>query len=161
MGIGRTAGQGLDDTGAVRRGRQSPHWDALVAVLGEHTSFRSVAQLYDDLRERGHRVGLVTVYRHLEAMSRRGAVAMVAGSRGEARYRLRSGTTDHCPLVCGHCQRVVDVNSLEVTRWAQVTAAEHGFIDIQVHAMATGVCPRCQPVPHGERPENPHTPTHS
>jgi Fur family transcriptional regulator, ferric uptake regulator len=128
-------------------------------VLGEHDSFRSVAQLHDALRARGRRVGLVTVYRHLEAMSRQGEVAMVAGDRGEARYRLRSAVADHCPLVCRRCQRVVDVNSPEVTRWARAAAAEHGFIDIQVHAMTTGVCPRCRPVPDGGRPEIPHTPT--
>lgn len=136
------------------RARQSPHWDALVNVLSEHTSFRSVAQLYDDLRARGHRVALVTVYRHLEVMSRRGDVAMMTGNRGEARYCLRSGTTGHSPLICRHCQQVVEVNSLEVTRWAKTTAAQHGFIDIQVRAMATGVCPRCSPA-------SPPTPTYS
>ena len=145
--------------GTGPRDRHSPRWDALVAVLAEHGSFRSVAQLYDDLRSRGHRVALVTVYRHLEAMFHQGDVAMVTGNRGEARYRLRSASTDHCPLVCRTCQQVVDVSSLEVTQWAQTTATQHGFTNLQVHAIATGVCPGCRTVPHGGQPETPHAPT--
>jgi Fe2+ or Zn2+ uptake regulation protein len=125
----------------------SPHRTALVAVLAGHSSFRSVAQLHDELRARGHRIALITVYRHLEIMRRQGGVAMVTGDRGEARYRAWPATTEQHALVCGRCQDVVDVSSPAVTRWAQAIAAHHGFVDVQVRAMVTGVCPRCSPVP--------------
>lgn len=124
------------------RARPSPQRTALAAVLAEHSSFRSVAELYDDLRARGHKVGLVTVYRHLEAMSREGTVTMTTGHRGEARYRL-CPATDRCPIVCRRCQRVVDTDAVDVTRWAETTAAQHGFVAIHVTMMVTGVCLNC------------------
>jgi Fur family transcriptional regulator, ferric uptake regulator len=86
---------------------------ALLAVLSEHTSYQSVAELFTELRSYGQPIGLVTVYRHLEAMSRKGTVTTIRGPHGETRYRL------HPP------------------------AAEHGFTDIQVLVMVTGVCEHC------------------
>ena len=129
------------------RGAKSWQRSALLAVLAEHTSYRSVAELFTELRSRGHHVGLVTVYRHLEAMFRQGTVTTVPGRRGETRYRLRPPATgDRHPLVCTLCRRVVDVDADEVTRWATRTATEHGFVDIQVLAMVTGGCEHCRAV---------------
>jgi Fur family transcriptional regulator, ferric uptake regulator len=126
-----------------RRGRPSLQRKALVATLAERNSFRSVAELYDDLRAHGHKIALVTIYRHLQIMTRQDAVTMVKGRRGEARYRLRSGATGGCPLVCRRCQRAVDTDAAEVAQWARETASRHGFVDVEVHTLATGVCLHC------------------
>lgn len=77
-------------------------------------------------------------------MSRQGTVTTIRGPRGETRYRLRPPATgDRHPLVCSRCGRVVDVDAEDVTRWAGTAAAEHGFVDIQVLVMVTGVCEHC------------------
>jgi Fur family transcriptional regulator, ferric uptake regulator len=121
---------------------------ALLTVPAEHTSYRSAAELFSELRTRGHPIGLVTVYRHLEAMSRQGTVTTMPGQRGETRYRLRAPATgDRCPLVCIQCRQVVDVAADGETRWARTTATEHGFVDVQVLFMVTGVCGHCHTTP--------------
>lgn len=125
-------------------GPPSRQWSALLAVMAEHPSYWSAADLFVELRSRGHKVSLVTIYRHLETMSRRGTATTIPGRRGETRYRLRPAAAgDHCPAVCTRCRRVVDVDAEVVTRWARTAAAEHGFVDIQVFVMATGVCAHC------------------
>jgi Fur family transcriptional regulator, ferric uptake regulator len=76
-------------------------------------------------------------------MTRQNTVTTMKGRRGEARYRLRSTATGGGPLVCRRCQRAVDTDAAEVAQWARETASRHGFVDIEVHTLATGVCVHC------------------
>lgn len=125
-----------------RRRPPAPH-DRLLALLKEHKTFRSAAQLHIELESRGQWVSLATVYRLLEAMTRTGEVHRITSTR-EARYRLCSLSTEHhYPLICMACDTVIEVDGAELADWAEVTASEQGFTDIHVNATITGACPLC------------------
>ena len=132
------------------RRRPSPH-DRLLALLKEHKGFRSAAQLHTELGARGQWMGLATVYRVLEAMTRSGEVDRITGTR-EARYRLCSLHTEHhYPLICKNCETVIEIDGTELAGWAHLTAAEQGFTDIHVNATLTGTCSQC----HNHLPRSP------
>ena len=70
--------------GRVRSTRQGAAIDdALRAADG----FRTAQDLHAELKLRGTSVGLTTVYRHLNTLAKTGAVDVVQGSDGEARFR--------------------------------------------------------------------------
>ena len=133
----------MTDMATDRRRRPPAHRDTLVALMAEHKSFRSAAQLHDELHDRGQWVGIATIYRLLEAMTQSGEVDRITDRRG-ARYRLCSSNAEHhCPLICSTCDTAIEADGTDLIEWANAAAAEHGFSDAHVKATVIGTCPRC------------------
>lgn len=116
---------------------------AVTDVLARANGFRSAQELHDDLRAQGASVGLTTVYRHLQALSDAGAVDVLRGDDGEARYRACPTDKHHHHLVCRSCGRSVEIAGPAVERWAAATAAEHGFTDVTHTVEVFGTCSDC------------------
>src|SRR5258708_1848939 len=64
--------------------RNTPQGVAIDAALQESTGFRSAQDLYAQLRRDGSKIGLTTVYRHLQTLVETGTVDMVRTIDGEA-----------------------------------------------------------------------------
>ena len=60
-------------SGVQRRTRQRA---AVEEILSDRHDFRTAQQIHDDLRHHGERIGLTTVYRTLQLMSRRRVILM-------------------------------------------------------------------------------------
>src|SRR5579884_2689172 len=93
---------GVMTAGATRSTRQGA---AINAILERSTSFRSAQDLFAQLRREGHKVGLTTVYRHLQQLVDAGIVDMVRTIDGEAVYRRCGSDAHHHHLVCRRCGR--------------------------------------------------------
>jgi Fur family ferric uptake transcriptional regulator len=115
-------------------------------ILREHLSslesFISAQQLYDDLRTRGDKVGLATIYRTLQAMAEAGEVDSLRTDDGEVLYR-QCGQTHHHHLVCRSCGVTVELEGPSVERWAEKAAKDHGFSEVNHVVELFGLCARC------------------
>ena len=116
-------------------------------VLREADGFRTAQELFDEVRRRGHRVGLSTVYRHVNLLAERGRADVVHRVDGEAQFRL-CGTADeaaddhHHHVVCRVCGRSVEVAGPEVEAWAQRVAADAGYTEVSHTVEVFGLCPQ-------------------
>ncbi len=114
--------------------------------LRDAGGFCSAQDVWASLREAGHRVGLSTVYRRLQAMADDGLLDVVRTSDGEATYRYCGPSTDkrhHHHLVCRFCGRAEEVDSKAVERWAGAAAKERGYTDVTHTAELAGTCSAC------------------
>jgi Fur family transcriptional regulator, ferric uptake regulator len=144
LGVNATPGLAARP-GITRNTRQRGE---VLALLEETDGFRSAQQLHADLRARGARVGLTTVYRTLQLLTDAGEVDQMRRPDGEQLYRRCAQLQHHHHLVCRACGRTVEVEGPAVERWAQRTAAQHGFIDV-VHTLEiVGTCTGCTRVGH-------------
>ncbi len=84
--------------------------EAISGVLADIPGFRSAQDIHAELRRRGHRVGLTTVYRHLNLLAEQGAVDVLPVAR-KARFHDVShtveifGTCDKCARSRGEARR--------------------------------------------------------
>ena len=122
-----------------RKTRQRAAVDEILSELGE---FRTAQQIHDDLRHKGDRIGLTTVYRTLQSMSDAGEVDAIRTGEGETAYR-RCSTGHHHHLVCRSCGRTVEVSGPAVENWASTIAQENGFRDVSHDLEIFGTCRTC------------------
>ena len=128
-------------TGPRRTGRQRA---AVAALLDSEPGFTSAQDLYARLREQGNPIGLATVYRALQTLVEDGDVDVLrTGEDGEAVYRRCVARHHHHHLVCRRCGRTEEVEGSAVEAWAQRTAAEHGFTDVEHVVEIFGTCAAC------------------
>ena len=125
------------------RPRSTPQKRALSAVLEEADGFLSAQDLHAELRARGQRVGLTTVYNQLRALADAGQVDSLRAEDGEALYRRCGSDEHHHHLVCRACGRTVEVAQRSVERWAARVAAAEGFVDVAHTVEVVGTCPDC------------------
>jgi Fur family ferric uptake transcriptional regulator len=116
--------------------------DDVLAALDGVDGFLSAQELYRQIRARGTRIGLATVYRTLQSLTDAGALDTLRTDDGENAYR-RCSTGHHHHLVCRHCRTTVEVDSVAVERWARRVAAEHGFVDVDHVVEVSGTCAAC------------------
>lgn len=116
---------------------------AVASALSRADGFRSAQDLHDELRRAGDRVGLTTVYRHLQALAESGEVDVLRTGDGEAVYRRCPTASHHHHLVCRSCGRSVEVDGPEVEAWAEQVAAAHGFTGVSHTVEVFGSCPSC------------------
>lgn len=127
---------------------------AVRELLQEIEEFRTAQQLHEQLRERGIKIGLATVYRNLQALVDAGEVDVLRTTDGENAYRKCSAGHHH-HLVCRSCGHTVEIDAPLVERWAEELARRHGFHDFTHELEVHGLCRNCvsdSPVDVDDRP---------
>jgi Fur family ferric uptake transcriptional regulator len=127
--------------------RMTRQRSAVADLLGDLDDFRSAQQLHDLLRDRGHEIGLATVYRTLQSLADGGDVDVLRTADGEAVYRRCSSRKHHHHLVCRTCGTAVEIDGPGVEAWAARVGATYGFSDIEHTMELTGLCAACSPAP--------------
>ncbi|MEV5704098.1 Fur family transcriptional regulator [Actinoallomurus sp. NPDC052274] len=117
--------------------------EALGQVLADLPGFRSAQDIHAELRNRGERIGLTTVYRQLQVLSADGAVDTLRDESGETLYRRCETSAHHHHVTCRSCGRSVEVEGRAIERWAARVAAEAGFTDVDHTVEIFGRCPDC------------------
>ncbi len=112
-------------------------------MLKESARFHTAQDVHDRLRAQGTGVGLATVYRTLQALARAEKVDVLRTPVGEVAYRLCRTETHHHHLVCTECGISVEVANPALERWANDSAARHGFTHESHTAEIYGLCPSC------------------
>lgn len=116
---------------------------AVATALATLEGFTSAQALHDVLRAQGEKVGLTTVYRHLQALAEAGEADVLRGVDGEVVYRRCSDDEHHHHLVCRSCGATVEVSGPAVEAWAEAIAVEHGFRDVSHTLEVFGTCRAC------------------
>jgi Fur family ferric uptake transcriptional regulator len=117
--------------------------EAIGEVLQEGAEFRTAQDIHAELRRRGHRVGLTTVYRHLSLLAEGGAVDVSRAPNGETIYRRCAAESHHHHLICRECGTTVEFEGPEVERWAESIARTARFHDVSHTVEVFGTCDRC------------------
>ncbi|MGW8485326.1 Fur family transcriptional regulator [Streptomyces sp. NPDC055886] len=125
------------------RGRSTRQRAAVAAALDEVDEFRSAQELHDVLKHRGDSVGLTTVYRTLQSLADAGEVDVLRTTEGEAVYRRCSTGDHHHHLVCRLCGKAVEVEGPAVEQWAEMIAAQHGYVNVAHTVEIFGTCADC------------------
>ena len=129
--------------GRTRVTRQSA---AIEQALREADGFRTAQELFDAVRGNGHKIGLTTVYRHLNLLAEQGRADVVHRADGEAQFRLCGSHAEpaeehHHHVVCRVCGRSEQVSAPEVEDWAERVARAAGYTDISHTVEVFGLCP--------------------
>jgi Fur family transcriptional regulator, ferric uptake regulator len=130
----------------VGRLRQTRQAAVVEEVLRDADGFRTAQELFDEARRRGDKIGLTTVYRHLNLLAERGTADVVHSTDGESQYRLCGTPTladtdqHHHHVVCRTCGRSVEVSGPEVETWAQRVATAAGYTEISHTVEVFGLC---------------------
>jgi Fur family ferric uptake transcriptional regulator len=149
MTAGRT-GQPVPAGPPPTRLRTTRQAEALESIMREADGFRTAQDLFAELRRRGDRIGLTTVYRHLAMLAEQGSADVVHTADGESQYRLcgvPAGTgapteDHHHHLVCRECGRSVEVSGPEVEAWAERVAMAAGYTEVSHTLEVFGLCPQ-------------------
>ncbi len=112
---------------------------AIAAYLSESSAFHSAQEIHAALRNRGHSVGLATVYRALQSLTEDESIDALRTSDGELRYRWCSSGHHH-HLICRECGKTVEIAGPAVEIWADRVAQEHGFTQITHTVELFGTC---------------------
>lgn len=126
--------------------RATAQGTAIREALEGQDGFRSAQDVYATLRSNGQKIGLATVYRHLQAWSESGEVDLIHGPDGETTYRFCGDPetrAHHHHLVCRRCGRAEEIEGRAVERWASEMATRFGYVEIDHTVEIFGVCARC------------------
>lgn len=124
--------------------RMTRQRSAVAELLADTEDFRSAQQLHEDLRDRGHGIGLATVYRTLQALADVGEVDVLRTADGEAVYRRCERREHHHHLICRTCGAAVEIDLPTVEAWAAQVADAHGFTEIEHTIEIWGTCRDCR-----------------
>jgi Fur family ferric uptake transcriptional regulator len=142
----------MDDNGprnpaADAQGRKTTAQRAAVlGVLGMAGRFRTAQDIFSELRSKGERVGLTTVYRNLQKLAADGVIHTVQTSERQTAYRRCSDRAHH-HLVCTQCCDGVEISDSNLDRWVESEAANRGYSDVTHSVEIFGVCPACTKLP--------------
>jgi len=112
-------------------------------ILDDVAEFRTAQDIHAELRKRGHRVGLTTVYRHLGQLADIGEVDSLRTPSGETIYRRCAAPAHHHHLICRQCGKTLEFEGPEVERWAERVAKRARFRDVSHTVEIFGTCEEC------------------
>jgi Fur family transcriptional regulator, ferric uptake regulator len=139
----RRDGSLMSDPSQRRAHNATRQGDLIGAVLNDVAEFRSAQEIHSELDRRGERVGLTTVYRHLNLLAERGVVDALRTPGGETIYRRCAAEVHHHHLICRSCGKTVEFEGPEVERWAESVARAARFRDVSHTVEIFGTCPDC------------------
>lgn len=119
---------------------------AVIRLLGDQECCLTAQEIFDRLREQGRRVGIATVYRTLEQLTRDGYVQRVELGADSARFEpALSGGEHHHHLVCDDCGKIEAFEDDELERVLGQLERRTGYT-VEAHDVVLhGACRDCAP----------------
>jgi Fur family ferric uptake transcriptional regulator len=119
---------------------------AVVELLGRQACCLSAQEIFDELRAEGRRVGIATVYRALDQLTRDGFVQRIELGGDSSRFEpVRAGGEHHHHLVCDGCGRVEAFADPELERAIHRLERRSGY-EVAAHdVVLRGRCDDCAP----------------
>lgn len=121
----------------------------LLAYLQQHEGEHlTVTRIGDDLRAQGVRMGVATIYRHLDQMVAAGTVQkyLVDATSGACYEYVGEGDTEagdflHCK--CEACGRVIHLSGEELSQVRRQMMLPEGFVVDPARTVLYGLCAGC------------------
>jgi len=130
--------------------RRSGHRDggarrAVIELLGEQSCCLSAQDIFDQLRGRGRRVGLASIYRTLEQLTRDGYLQRVELGADSARFEpVLPGGEHHHHLVCDDCGKIEAFADDELERALANLERRTGYTVEGHDVILHGACSDCR-----------------
>ncbi|HEX6491162.1 MAG TPA: transcriptional repressor [Gaiellaceae bacterium] len=119
---------------------------AIVEALGRQHCCLTAQELFDQLRKEGHRVGIASIYRTLEQLSRDGFLQRIDIGAGIARFEpLHTGGEHHHHLVCEDCGKVEAFADEQLERALRQVEGRTGYSVAGHELVLRGACDECFP----------------
>jgi Fur family transcriptional regulator, ferric uptake regulator len=126
--------QGRRNSGARR---------AVIELLGRQRCCLTAQEIFDELRAGGRRVGIASVYRTLEQLTRDGFVQRVDVGAGISRFEpVYTDGEHHHHLVCEDCGKVEAFADAGLERALHKVERETGY-SVAHDVVLRGVCEDC------------------
>jgi Fur family ferric uptake transcriptional regulator len=130
----------------ARGHRNSGARRAVVELLGRQHCCLTAQEIFDDLRSEGRRVGIASVYRVLEQLSKDGFVQRIDIGAGTTRFEpIRAGGEHHHHLVCDDCGKVEAFADDQLERALRKVEGRTGYSVAGHDVVLRGACAECAP----------------
>ena len=109
----------------------------------------TAADLFASLKQEGYKIGLTTVYRHLDRLVDEGIlVKSIVDENTPACFEL-SGHDGQQHSACYHCKctkcgKLIHLHCDEITKLEQHILADHGFMVLPERTVFFGICQECR-----------------
>ena len=124
---------------AVRK--HSRQRDSIREFLMTRTDHPTADTIYENLRRIYPNISLGTVYRNLSVLSETGEIRKLSGLDHSDRF---DGRTDpHCHFFCGCCGKVMDLDSISLSSFAEEAARGFSGKILSCFANFYGTCEEC------------------
>lgn len=108
---------------------------------GGHVSTEELHQL---AKKEDERLGFVTVFRTLKALSDCGIARKIDLDDGRARFEHNYKRTHHHHVVCIDCSNTIEFVSPEQEHLQEEITSKYGFKAVRHTLQIFGICPKCQ-----------------
>jgi Fur family ferric uptake transcriptional regulator len=117
---------------------------AVVELLGRQDCCLTAQEIFDDLRAEGRRVGIASVYRTLDQLSRDGYVQRIDIGAGTSRFEpIHSSGEHHHHLVCDDCGKVEAFADEQLERALRKVEGRTGYSVAGHDVVLRGACSDC------------------
>jgi Fur family ferric uptake transcriptional regulator len=126
--------------------RQGGARRAVIELLGRQHCCLTAQEIHDQLRADGRAVGIASVYRVLEQLSRDGFLQRVDLGSGTTRFEpVRTDGEHHHHLVCDDCGKVEAFVDDELEHALHRVEGQTGYSIAGHDVVLRGVCAECAP----------------
>jgi len=119
---------------------------AVVELLGRQHCCLTAQEIFDQLRAEGRRVGIASVYRVLEQLSKDGFVQRIDIGAGTSRFEpIHADGEHHHHLVCDDCGKVEAFADDQLERALRKVEGRTGYSVAGHDVVLRGACIDCAP----------------
>jgi Fur family ferric uptake transcriptional regulator len=134
---------------ARKRLRQAGHrpgaaGSLVLEHLAAQSCCRGAQEVHDALRGEGHRIGLASVYRMLDALAELALVQRVDVGDGVVRYEPARHADHHHHLVCGECGKVEPFADPGLEHAIEAVEEQSGYAVVAHEIVLRGACGDCR-----------------
>jgi Fur family ferric uptake transcriptional regulator len=128
----------LEEKNLRKTSQRALVWESLL----EADDHPSVEELRERLLEKGHRVGLSTIYRTLKILLESGMIRQ-AKVQGMTRYEPLINQPNHIHFVCNRCGLTEEYPSRRIERLLREETDKHDFRPLYSRYAISGLCKTC------------------
>lgn len=115
---------------------------AICEYLEDNDEHPTAADVYEALQVEFPTMSLATVYNTLSLLVELDLIHEI-GATPDGSTRYDPHTAPHLNLLCTRCQRIVDINDIDLSELNRLSVAR-GFQVYDVNVTVHGLCPDCQ-----------------
>lgn len=121
----------------------TPQRRVVIQAIASSQDHLTPAAIYEKVHQQHPNIGLVTIYRTLDILTKLGLICELHAG-GSCHSYTTSASEHHHHLICSNCGKVIDFSGYDLSLLEQRLSVETGF-EINDHLLEfTGLCQACQ-----------------